>query len=95
MSSTVDHDSLSFPPHTHTHTHTHTQSGEPFTDPDFPPANKSLYTDPGRPVARWRVARWERPGGTRDNFESEGIEWTVARDPRPEDIAQGVLGNCW
>ena len=31
----------------------------------------------------------------RDTFESGNIQWTVVRDPRPEDIAQGVLGNCW
>ena len=71
------------------------QSGEPFTDPDFPPADRSLYVDPKHPVTRWRVGKWERPMGTRDDFESDGIQWTVARNPRPEDIAQGVLGNCW
>ena len=31
----------------------------------------------------------------RDSFDSHGIEWTVVRNARPEDIAQGVLGNCW
>jgi calpain-15 len=70
-------------------------SGEPFTDPDFPPADKSLYSDPSQPVARWQVGKWERPSETRDDFDSQGIEWTVLREARPEDIAQGVLGNCW
>ena len=28
-------------------------------------------------------------------FDSGRIEWTVVRNPRPEDIAQGALGNCW
>ena len=71
------------------------QSGEPFTDPDFPPADRSLYLSPAQPVGRWQVSKWERPVGTRDDFDSQDIEWTVVRDPRPEDIAQGVLGNCW
>jgi hypothetical protein len=70
-------------------------SGEPFTDPDFPPADKSLYSDPSQPVARWQVGKWERPSETRDDFDSQRIEWTVLREARPEDIAQGVLGNCW
>lgn len=71
------------------------QSGEPFTDPDFPPADKSLYVNPRHPVSRWRVGKWERPAGVRDSFDSDDIEWTVLRSPSPEDIAQGVLGNCW
>jgi hypothetical protein len=41
------------------------------------------------------VGKWERPEAVRDVFDSDGIEWTVVRDARPEDIAQGVLGNCW
>ena len=71
------------------------QSGEPFTDPDFPPADKSLYVNPRQPVSRWRVGKWERPARVRDAFDSSGIEWTVVRNARPDDIAQGVLGNCW
>ena len=28
------------------------------------------------------------------DFESGNVEWTVVREPRPEDIGQGELGNC-
>ena len=46
-------------------------------------------------MTRWRVGKWERPASVRDVFDSGRIEWTVVRNPRPEDIAQGALGNCW
>ena len=72
-----------------------TQSKEPFTDPDFPPADVSLYKDVKKPVARWRIYQWQRPDNVYDPLSSRTTKWAVLRNPGPEDIAQGVLGNCW
>lgn len=71
------------------------QSGEPFTDPDFPPADKALYSNPRNPSSHWRVSQWLRPGDIRDPFSDSATQWAVFRNPGLEDIAQGVLGNCW
>jgi len=71
------------------------QHREAFTDPDFPPADKSLYTIPKKPVTHWKVAQWLRPGEITDLQSSSSVQWAVSRNPGPDDIAQGVLGNCW
>ena len=71
------------------------QHREPFTDPDFPPADKSLYINPKFPITRWKVAQWLRPRDIVDEHSSPSVEWAVSRNPGPDDIAQGVLGNCW
>ena len=71
------------------------QSKEPFIDPEFPPADVSLYVDVKRPVSRWRVYQWQRPEDVVDPHSSRKTKWAVLRNPGPEDIAQGVLGNCW
>lgn len=78
----------------------HTQHGEPFTDPEFPPTDKSLYIDPKKPVSKWQVGKWERPRQLRGPFGSGPFgsgttKWTVVREPRPDNVAQGELGNCW
>ena len=71
------------------------QTGEAFTDPDFPPATVSLYPDPQAPSKPWRVEQWLRPRDIVDPHSSRSTRWEVFRNPRPEDITQGVLGNCW
>lgn len=71
------------------------QHREPFTDPDFPPADKSLYINSKFPITRWKVAQWLRPRDIVDEHSSPSVEWAVFRNPGPDDIAQGVLGNCW
>ena len=71
------------------------QSKEQFIDPDFPPADVSLYIDEKKPVSRWRVYQWQRPEDVVDPHSSRKTKWDVLRNPGPEDIAQGVLGNCW
>ncbi|KAI5639005.1 calpain family cysteine protease domain-containing protein [Phthorimaea operculella] len=39
-------------------------------------------------------ARWMRP--SQIHVESDHrLPWVVFREPRPSDISQGVLGNCW
>ncbi|XP_031551035.1 calpain-15-like [Actinia tenebrosa] len=69
--------------------------GIPFVDDSFPPAAKSLYLRP-RHSDHPRVTQWLRPDEI-DNFshERKKLPWAVFRNPRPSDIMQGVLGDCW
>ena len=67
-------------------------------DDSFPPAEKSLYLQP-RFSEHPRVVNWLRPqqiqsfrGGGR---RVSSIPLAVFRNPRPDDIMQGVLGDCW
>ncbi len=76
------------------HTTHYPQHKEPFTDPDFPPADCSLYGHETTPPL-WGVYQWLRPADIKDPYASSKVKWTVFRNPGPEDIAQGVLGNCW
>ena len=76
----------------------HTQNGIQFVDDSFPPTEKSLYLQP-RFSAHPRVTNWLRPqqiqsfgGGGRG---TSYIPLAVFRSPRPDDIMQGVLGDCW
>ncbi|XP_032234335.1 calpain-D isoform X2 [Nematostella vectensis] len=66
-----------------------------FVDDSFPPVLKSLYINP-RHSEHPRVADWLRPNEI-DNFSTcrTNIPWAVFRNPRPSDIIQGVLGDCW
>ena len=68
-------------------------------DDSFRPAEKSLYFKP-RFSERPRVTKWLRPqevksvvGG--NHRSSSNIPLAVFRSPRPDDIMQGVLGDCW
>ena len=77
----------------------HMQIGIQFVDDSFPPAEKSLYLKP-RFSEHPRVANWLRPqqiqsvgGGT--HHGTSHIPLAVFRSPRPDDIMQGVLGDCW
>jgi len=58
----------------------------PFVDDSFQPNIGSLGKS-SRSVRQWR-----RPYEIRTD---NGIPWVVFRDPRPSDIMQGILGNCW
>ncbi|CAL4119259.1 unnamed protein product, partial [Meganyctiphanes norvegica] len=66
----------------------------PFVDDSFPPAAKSLYY-PTTEKSDSRVSQWLRPHEIITDQESRSVKWTVFRQPRPSDISQGVLGNCW
>eukprot|EP00731_Ephydatia_muelleri_P030746 Em0022g260a len=70
------------------------ECGEPFVDPDFPPADCSLYINPNKPVVHWKgvVDEWLRPANISDPYNGP---WTVFHDPSEKDIMQGALGNCW
>eukprot|EP00794_Sanderia_malayensis_P007082 gene7082-7880_t len=63
----------------------------PFVDDSFLPCDKSLNMDGKNSV---RVRQWRRP---HEIVTSAGknVPWVVFRDPRPSDITQGILGNCW
>lgn len=63
---------------------------EPFTDPDFPPGDCSLYANPSAPKRRLDC-QWLRPTEIRDTCGKA----MVFSNPRPEDIMQGVLKDCW
>jgi hypothetical protein len=80
-------------------------TGELFVDPDFPPTTRSLYLNGHSPRGggggrhSGNVVRWSDP--VRDqrlsrHYLAGGHRWCVfAGDPRPEDVSQGGLGNCW
>ncbi|KAJ8601962.1 hypothetical protein CTAYLR_004457 [Chrysophaeum taylorii] len=45
-----------------------------------------------------RPSRWLRPVDIRDDLtmQTSTVPWTLFRDePRPDDLRQGGLGNCW
>ncbi|XP_050417357.2 calpain-15 [Patella vulgata] len=71
------------------------QNKEEFVDDSFPPSSKSLYLDNNSRFAA-RNFQWLRPhqisAYTRDESK---LKWVIYRTPMPEDISQGVLGNCW
>ena len=74
------------------------QNSIQFVDDSFPPTEKSLYLQP-RFSEHPRVANWLRPQQIQ-SFRSGGhgtstIPLAVFRNPRPDDIMQGVLGDCW
>ncbi|XP_047126988.1 calpain-15 isoform X1 [Hydra vulgaris] len=61
-----------------------------FVDDSFPPSAKSL-TFSSLPYDK--VTYWLRP---KEIFRSNTqTKWTMFRNPRPSDILQGTIGNCW
>ncbi|XP_049878318.1 calpain-D isoform X2 [Pectinophora gossypiella] len=67
-------------------------TGEPFVDESFPAAPRSLYY--GGCAELGAAARWLRPHQIHVDADHR-LPWLVFREPRPSDISQGVLGNCW
>ncbi|CAG5134330.1 unnamed protein product [Candidula unifasciata] len=68
---------------------------EPFVDDQFPPAQKSLFRNPDTGFIEKSI-QWLRPHEIVTNlFEERRLPWVVYRTPMPEDIKQGILGNCW
>ena len=67
-------------------------SGQPWTDPDFPPDAKSLIKDwETSPRARvWQRYIWRRASEFLDRRTL-----AVFKDIEPNDIKQGSMGNCY
>ncbi|XP_028035624.1 calpain-D isoform X2 [Bombyx mandarina] len=65
-------------------------TGEPYVDPMFPASPRSLYYA----GSCGSGTRWLRPRQLHVDADPR-LPWAVFRDPRPSDISQGVLGNCW
>ena len=64
------------------------EAGEPWTDPDFPPTQDSLYAPGEKPVAR--DYEWKRAS------EIYGDKLKVIdHEVDPNDVNQGELGNCY
>lgn len=70
------------------------QNNEQFIDDSFPPASKSIYCDDGQPFTNTPIS-WCRPKDIAAAPGEGNIAWKIYRTPMPEDISQGVLGNCW
>ncbi|KAL4703347.1 hypothetical protein ACJJTC_013113 [Scirpophaga incertulas] len=72
-------------------------SGESYVDESFPACSRSLYYSGGGGGGNTEsgaAARWLRPAHIHVDADHR-LPWVVFRDPRPSDISQGVLGNCW
>ena len=63
-------------------------------DDSFPPAPTSLFLDPSKPLFPQPVC-WQRPGKIASYNGRQRLSWAVYRTPMPDDITQGILGNCW
>ncbi|XP_041969035.1 calpain-15-like isoform X2 [Aricia agestis] len=70
-------------------------TGEMYVDESFPASARSLYYGgSGSGAEGGAAARWLRPHQIHVDADHR-LPWQVFRDPRPSDISQGVLGNCW
>ena len=73
------------------------KKGEPWTDPDFPPDNSSLFID-GKQHRNHetdsRRAKWTGFQWARASTFFEGQDFCVFHCISPEDVKQGNIDNC-
>ena len=62
-----------------------------FIDDQFIPSNRSLGSNKFTTVSQWLRIRDISPSSDQDRH----LPWTVVSSPKPSDIEQGALGNCW
>ncbi|XP_048772314.2 calpain-15-like [Ostrea edulis] len=71
------------------------QHNDHFVDDSFPPTPKSLYLCEDQPFTKSAI-QWLRPTEIAVSRRGdEKVKWEVCRTPLPDDISQGLLGNCW
>ncbi|VDM98268.1 unnamed protein product [Thelazia callipaeda] len=75
------------------------ENNMPFIDDSFPHSKRSIgkFTREGRPdgsILNVDNLIWLRPQNiyTKDG---KNYRWSIFLDPKPSDIEQGCLGNCW
>ncbi|CAF2630577.1 unnamed protein product [Rotaria sp. Silwood2] len=67
------------------------QNKKSFVDERFPPSSQSLGTDSFHQYSQWlRISEV-----TPLSHDDQKLPWTIFSDPKPSDIQQGALGNCW
>jgi len=63
-----------------------------FVDDQFVPSNRSI----GESGSFGNVAQWLRISDVAPSSDNDRkLEWTMFSSPKPSDIQQGALGNCW
>jgi calpain-15 len=70
-----------------------TSSGLSFIDDSFPHSIRSIGDLSKLDRPNLKIV-WLRPQDIRTK-DGRRYRWAIFRDPRPEDIEQGLLGNCW
>ncbi|KAL3879803.1 hypothetical protein ACJMK2_032085 [Sinanodonta woodiana] len=71
------------------------QNKEKFVDDSFPPIPKSLFFDVKKPFTSTDIEWRDIVSIKQSERGAAKIPWAVYRTPLPDDISQGVLGNCW
>ncbi|KAK3597115.1 hypothetical protein CHS0354_021223 [Potamilus streckersoni] len=71
------------------------QNQEKFVDDSFPPIPKSLFFDVKKPFTSTNIEWRDIVSIQQSERVAAKIPWAVYRTPLPDDISQGVLGNCW
>lgn len=71
------------------------QHNDHFVDDSFPPAPTSVFLNENKPFTKSYI-QWLRPTEiAAPRHGDEKVKWAVCRTPLPDDISQGLLGNCW
>ncbi|CAF1267771.1 unnamed protein product [Rotaria magnacalcarata] len=67
------------------------QKKQPFVDKHFPPSARSLGSGSFEHCYQWLRISDVAPLSSDDRK----LSWTIFSSPKPSDIQQGALGNCW